>query len=333
MISESVRHYQDLLDRSGMEEGLSWTVIQPAGTPITVEEVMGRLGAERLGAPSHESDPLLVAWVRQVGSAVVMFQHFGVEGSRPEVLRLLSDGARVHNVEWTINGNGGVSCAIYGQVVVWIDMNDPERRMVTGPSVQEEELADLRQAKDMWEADDQSSAFVQKAASMALVEHRTGVRLTADLIKDLDSWQTVLLARIPSDPRPPGQFGHADPDLDARLRAAPEDVQRTALALALCAIADRFMLTDEALARTAIDAVEGGTTLDDETLTRVFRLGAHGDQGRLAAHAFYTAAAPADRWPDRFDALDAARQALPDAWPRLRRELSELISDRSETQD
>ena len=32
-----------------------------------------------------------------------------LSAARPEVLRWLSDGTRVHNVDWTINGNGGIN--------------------------------------------------------------------------------------------------------------------------------------------------------------------------------------------------------------------------------
>lgn len=138
MVSERVEYYRSLLSsRSWHAEGLSWTVIQPAGSAATVEEVRRRLRAEPINLDEirfpHVNDlkpddpsPFLVAHLRQVGSGVVMFQANGFEGARPEVLRWLSDRARVHNVDWTINGNGGISYAVYGSLLAWVDKNDPD---------------------------------------------------------------------------------------------------------------------------------------------------------------------------------------------------------------
>ncbi len=50
---------------------------------------------------------MLVAYLVQAGTSVVMFQPLGFEGSRREVLRWLSDGTRVHNVDWSINVEAG----------------------------------------------------------------------------------------------------------------------------------------------------------------------------------------------------------------------------------
>jgi len=53
-----------------------------------------------------------------------------------------------------------------------------------------------------------------------------------------------MIGSVPDDPRPPGRFGHRDPDLDARLRGAPEPVRRAALALAAQTLAARFTFSD-----------------------------------------------------------------------------------------
>lgn len=352
MVSELVEHYRSLLrGRSWRIEGLSWTVIQPAGQPVTVEVVKRRLQAEPINLDEirfpHVNDlrpddpsPFLVAHLAQVGSSVVMFQANGFEGARPEVLRWLSDGARVHNVDWTINGNGGISYAVYSTVLTWIDKNDPSRRGGTAPDAMDEDLTDLTTARRMRDADERpASELICEAAAMATVERRTGVRLPTAWVDDLGSqpWQVVMLGRIPNDPDPPSGFGRVDPDLDARLRGAHETVRRAAVLHVLRWLSIRFTLSDEEAAAKAMDAVERGVSLDDELHTRVFRLHASAatpvgevataesssTNPRMVGQAFYQAVA--GQHTDPLDALAAARSALPGQWPQLRRELLDLI--------
>ncbi|WP_182908725.1 hypothetical protein [Microbispora sp. H13382] len=59
------------------------------------------------------------------------------------------------------------------------------------------------------------------------------------------------------------RFGHADPDLDARLRRAPEAARRAALLLLARHLAERFALDDPPIA-AAIDEVAGGGLLGEE---------------------------------------------------------------------
>jgi hypothetical protein len=358
MISNAVEYYQRILtSRSWFAEGLSWTVIQPASQQLTVAEVMRRLHAERVNldeldewADDHDDhDPLLIACLAQIGPNVVMFQDNGFEGSRPEILRWLSDGARVHNVDWTINGNGSLSYAVYGKVLARIDKNNPDRKYGEDPTALDEDLADMHAARQALDLEDQADLgetsqtadpsvpsaldthLLAEAAAMATVEHRTGIRLTEQWLDNLgaEPWQAVMLGKIPSDPRPPSGFGDADPDLDARLRAAPEQMQRAALVLVMREIATRFILTDGEAAQAAIDAVSQGRTLASEVREHLFHLGASsGDpqaDGLSAGAVFYTATAPPHGYDDRFGALGHVRNALPEDWPRLRRTISDLV--------
>ncbi|MEK8108779.1 hypothetical protein NKG94_35480 [Micromonospora sp. M12] len=132
---------------------------------------------------------------------------------------------------------------------------------------------------------------------MAFVERRTGVRLPAEWMSDEGSTRRPgrgdgAARSFPADPRPPSNFGHYEPDLDARLRAAPEPVRRAALALAVRAVTTRFSFSDDDLVRRAVEAVEEGLSLDEETRSRIVRLRAHGADVRAcssAVHALHAA--------------------------------------------
>ncbi|MBB5478385.1 DUF6461 domain-containing protein [Micromonospora parathelypteridis] len=318
-----MRYYDDFLaDRDWLAEGLSWAVVQPASAEATVDGVIKRLRARRVEPGDKHAGEL--ADLAQIGPDVVVFQDNGCALSRPEVLRWLSDGTRVHTVDWTINGNGGVTYAVYGKVLARMDMNDPDRRHGDDPSAFADDLDDVRAAL--------GTEYVRSAV-MAFVERRTGVRLPAEWMSDEGAdteagpWVTVSLGAFPSDPRPPSNFGHYEPDLDARLRAAPETVRRAALTLALRAVTTRFRFSDEELARQAVEAVERGLTLDQETRSRIAYLKAHGDDVHAcssAVHALHTAIGSG---VDAVDAVGAARHAIVDEWPAVRRDLYRLVRE------
>lgn len=152
---------------------------------LTVDQVLGRVGGERveharvLDGTAPGFDVLLVAHLAQIGADAVMYQQYGSEGSRPEVLRKLSVGTKVVNAGWSITGNGMVSLAVDG-VVAQVDKNNPGERSVLAA-----DHDDLLDAKGIG----------RTAVMLAVVEHATGVRLTDDLVDGLsgEPWQTVML--------------------------------------------------------------------------------------------------------------------------------------------
>ena len=329
MASETVEYYRNLLvERPWYAEGLSWTVIRPAGAAVTVDEVMRRLRAEPVTV-DDATGPFLVAHLRQVGSDVVMVQGNGSEGSRREVLRWLSDRARVYNVDWTINGNGSITYAVYGSVLTWIDKNNPDRRHGTHPDALDDALADLREARRCRDAEEwPATRLASEAAALATVESSTRIRLEAEWVDDLTGpqWTTVLLDRIPPDPRAPGHFGIDDPDLDARLRGAPEAVWRKAVAAGLRRLLAAFTVSDEALATAVIGAVERGEPADRDLQTGAFRLAATPRPGgRFIGPAFHEAIkAPHG---DPINSLSSVRAALDNEWPAFRRSLLADLQD------
>ncbi|MBP2325621.1 hypothetical protein JOF56_006006 [Kibdelosporangium banguiense] len=77
---------------------------------------------------------------------------------------------------------------------------DPERRSGQDPSALDEHTADLYAVRQIWKSKEgPASANIRQAAAMALVEHATGVRLTAELLDSLsgEPWQWVMLSRTP----------------------------------------------------------------------------------------------------------------------------------------
>ncbi|MFG3697276.1 hypothetical protein ACGF5C_05045 [Micromonospora sp. NPDC047620] len=136
-----------------------------------------------------------------------------------------------------------------------------------------------------------------------------------------------MIGDIPRDPRPPGRFGHKDPDLDARLRSAPGPTRRAALTLVARALADRFTFSDPEAVASAVDSIERGVPLAPEMRTRMFRSRSTGDGGaRSAVHGLYAATAlPGQHADEPLDLLDAATYAIPDEWPRLRRAIDGLL--------
>jgi hypothetical protein len=138
--------------------------------------------------------------------------------------------------------------------------------------------------------------------------------------------------------RAPGRFGRDDPDLDARLRGAPETLQRAAIALVLRRLVAAFVLSDETVAAAVIDAVERGAPVDKNLSTQAFNLYAIAPRGDSAtavgstvgaliiAQAFRDAIARP--YADPLDSLSAAKAALAEQWPQLRRELQHLVSTR-----
>ncbi|MEV1013486.1 DUF6461 domain-containing protein [Micromonospora sp. NPDC049801] len=323
MVSDAVRYYDDFLtERDWLAEGLSWAVVQPASAEATVDGIIKRLRARRVEPGDDQSGEL--ADLAQIGPNVLVFQDNGCALSRPEVLRWLSDGTRVHTVEWTVNGNGGLTYAVYGRVLAWMDLNDPERRHGDDPSAFADDLDDVRAAR--------GTGYVRSAA-MAFVERRTGVRLPAEWMSDegvdpqAGPWVTVRLPHIPADPRPPSNFGHYEPDLDARLRSAPDEVRRAAVAHAVRAVTMRLRFSDDELARQAIDAVERGLTVDEETRWRIVRLTAQGGDVRAGADAVHALHAALGAGMAGVDALGAARHALGEEWPAVRQDLYRLVRE------
>lgn len=178
--AESVAHYSRLLPAHGLQTSSCWTIVQP----LTVNSVVRLLGGhpddlELL--PLHAAFDLTdgggdvcVYHFGQIGPAVVIYENNGFQGSRWEVLEKLSSGARVHSAFWNLGAHNSFTYAVYGKVVTSFDALSLGEFHGTDPTALD---ADLALAADAF--DDESVRY--QAALMALLELRTGVRIT-------DSW-------------------------------------------------------------------------------------------------------------------------------------------------
>src|SRR3982751_1202749 len=128
MPSEAVQRYEELLRRTALDTALCWTVVEPVTAPVTVEEAVRRLGGDpeavARSVPDEVPDGWAVFHLHPVGSAVTLLEVNGSQGSRVEVLRRLSDGARVHSAFWNVNAVSRLSYAVYGKVLTAFEAFD-----------------------------------------------------------------------------------------------------------------------------------------------------------------------------------------------------------------
>ncbi|MEU8301710.1 DUF6461 domain-containing protein [Micromonospora sp. NPDC048909] len=336
MTDEDVARYRRLLDvhpeaTIALVESLCWTVIQPLTKPVSVPEIARRLGADP-DEIEHQTvwgdTPDWAVHLDQVGSAVVMVERFGSEGSRDEVLRWLSDGAIVHSSWWGINARGSFSYAAFGRLLTRLEDIDDDQPSGEQPTALDEDRAALRGL-----ADD----LLSSSAQLALVERRTGIRLDAAWL-DEPHPMVVLRRPIPDDPRPPGIFAPEDPDLAALLFIAGEPAHRTAVRWVLGLLADEHGLRDEPVVGAILDALTHDWPTREAAwadirvmqlrLQEEARTGATGfpERERLTRRFFAglafaeTVGAPDGRL-GRPATLYYAKQALGKRWPTIRAEL------------
>ena len=333
MASEAVRRYEELLRRTALDTALCWTVVEPVTAPVTVEEVVRRLGGDAstvaLSVPDEVPDGWAVFHLHPAGSAVALLEVNGYQGSRPEVLRRLSDGARVHSAFWNVNAASRFSFAVYGKVLTAFEALQPPD---TGPL--DGDLDDLFAA--VLRDDGRWSA-----ALLAVIERRTGVALDDDWLDQPHA--VAALPAVPHDPRPPGFLGASDPDLDALLRLAPEGIRRGALRWLVTGLAAAFDLAGEPAIGAVIDALKVGFPTDDLYFQSLAPLGARlqreyeasaGDgptqenprwRRMQAEAAISLAVAPPGHWEDRLDAFHHASLALAERWPEARAQVRAIV--------
>lgn len=342
MTDDALAHYTDLLARrSDLSEGLCWTVVEPVDAPLTVAEVVRRLGGDPAEvAPRHWQDafgpydPRPFVQLTSVGAAVMVVEPNGFQCCMPDVIERLSLGARVHCAQWDAQALSTLACAAFGHLLVRMEGLFPDQRVGLDVGALDGELGPVYQALG-------SATMPFTPALMAVVEARTGVRLH-------DAWfdsarPTVLLPPYHYHPedRPHGCF--FDPELEAAIRLASPEAHDALVAELLDLLADTGLLDGEPELTDARAALAAGVPRGDDRYLPLRDL-ANRLTGRFeaaaglvpppqapawrrarAAAAVHHALLPPSHTPAPIHAVLDARLALGDDWlaarSRLRRHL------------
>jgi hypothetical protein len=132
------------------------------------------------------------------------------------VLEHLSRGARVHSAYWNVNALSALSCAACGHLLTTFEGLSPDSRTGADICVLDDELDPLYAAALAIDGG-------HRAAMMAIVERRSGVRLEDGWLAADTRPAIVLPERAPARalgwPAAPGAF--FDPELESAVRLAP----------------------------------------------------------------------------------------------------------------
>jgi hypothetical protein len=175
-------HYRELLAREAwLESSMGWTVVMPPGGPLNDAEVIGRLAGGRVtelrsgevGEFDLEEHFTAVS-IGRAGERSLLFEGAGLQGRRDDVLRRLSSGCGVYAIGWDIRGNNRFNHYEDGRMAASFDLAEPFDQ--DGPSIAA--MAEDLDFLDRVLADSEGGHW--RAAGLAIVERRTGVRLTSE---------------------------------------------------------------------------------------------------------------------------------------------------------
>ncbi|MCG5213094.1 hypothetical protein [Streptosporangium sp. KLBMP 9127] len=335
-----VAHYAQLLQDgiAGVSDGLSWTVVRPVTGHLSLDETAARMTGG--GHPSIVELDVDEAMDREAvrlhhsGSTTMLVQTQNYPyASAPQVLQWLSVNAQVWHLEWTISGSVHLSYAAHGQVLAHLAEGSSASGSDPG-SLYAEWVALDRTIGVPWPA--------KKATAMAIVESRTGAHLDADWFERPQP-AVVIDTPISSD-LPPIGFWHHEPDLDARIRLAPEHARRAVLLRVVYEMALRFQHDAVPGVSEALQGAWEGRPVDGAALDAIDAV--HEDLGQhwagmshaereqdswrwtgwVAANAIRHCLRSLDGDARRLDGLTYARAALSESWPDFKERLRELAT-------
>ncbi|MFB9968312.1 hypothetical protein ACFFOP_37740 [Sinosporangium siamense] len=350
-LRDTVAYYEELIrGTSPFGAALAWTVILPLGQPVSFPEAASRLiggghpvlveSDEEFDEAAHSMD-FIAAYLGQAGPATMLVEPSGFSyAGREQVMAWLSHNAQVWHVSWNVTSRRDLDYAAHGQWLARLPEFHHEMLHGTDPGALAEEAALLREAAEApWPR--------QRATAMAIVEMRTGARLPEDWF---DRPRQVAVVDQPiTEQDPPIGLWHHEPDLDARLRSAPEETRRAVLLRLAGSLVERFDLGATPLGH-AVRTAHEGMPLDAE-LWEDMRYAWE----RLGERWAVRLAAPREEyehtWPrwvaangvrhslrslgegaNWFDGVTYARFALGDEWPSVKRWIREMICSGSPLQ-
>jgi hypothetical protein len=182
-----VEHYVRMFEQlrglpSYIGETMCWMVVRPHHAPLTVDEVVRRLGGDpntmttcRPADVGYEDD---IVFVEQRGDAIIIVG-FSPPTDKAEALGPLSQGATVHGVFWVINNFNRLYYVVDGVVVTELDALRPSDRWGSEPEALTDHLDALCDL-DSSRPGTHQGHFPDWETAMATVESLTGLRLDAD---------------------------------------------------------------------------------------------------------------------------------------------------------
>ena len=171
-VDDSIAAYRWVDDPDPSLQGLSITLVQPAGS-----DALRRLGPSRSipedmtidqasrTLPETFAAKWLLVQEDELDGWTVLIEPHGWAGATPAVLQRLSDGGRAVNVFWNVNALMHIGWAEDGRVVRSFD-----------PLVEEREEQRLPEEADLPFGEPETTL----AAAFVLVERLTGVRIERD---------------------------------------------------------------------------------------------------------------------------------------------------------
>jgi len=194
--SEQIQHYVRMFENlhEHIEESFCWNVLRPTnGAPLTVEDVVGRLGGDpgaltRIRPIDITYDYELV-FLEPRGDSMIVAGYSSASAEEPR----LSEGATVHGVFWLINNANRLYHAVDGMMITELDALRPHERWGSDPEALTDHLGAL------FELHEQSTPpYWDWQTALATVESLTGERVEADWFT-----QSQLAATV-NGPRPSG---------------------------------------------------------------------------------------------------------------------------------
>jgi hypothetical protein len=239
----------------------------------------------------------------------------------------------VHSTSWHFNGGDILMYGAYGKLLTGLRPDWPRDRWGELPDALDD---DLRAVGGFAASDPDLGPHPTShpgAVALAAIELRTAARATAEWLTGPHTM--IRLPRpLPDDPRPATVFARVDPDLDAWLRLARDEVRRAAVRHALRRVVERFDAAADPVVALLLPAVEAGEPVAEGPALTVVQQASRNAPGRkavppddpealrLRARSALIGALAQPTYVRRpLDELWNAKEVLGDEWPELRAEL------------
>ncbi|TMR90779.1 hypothetical protein [Nonomuraea basaltis] len=338
-------YYTNLLQSSAsFGEALAWTVIRPLQEPLSLQSAASRLiggghppivDADEEFIEEVESLNGRAVYIGQSGDATMLLEPDGFSyAAGSHVMAWLSQEAQVWHLSWNHTGRRVLEYAANGQWLAGIAELNPHAIYGADPAALQAEAAAMEEVVNApWPT--------QQATALAIIELRTGAQLPRDWFDQ--PRQVAIVEPLISKDCPPIGLWHYEPDLDARLRLAPQESRSAVLLQLVDVLTNRFHLDMPATTR-ARQAAHSGLPLDADLLEDVgaeweslghqwadrgFAVREENDDAWrrwVAANAVRHSLQSLSEGSTYLDALTYGKFALDEEWPDNRTWIREIIS-------